>query len=152
MLPLVSTHKSLLKRDANHRQRGFTIVETSIAFVVMMVAVLGAASLFSFAIKYNSSANDRALSTAVAQQQLEQLRNRSFTDASLAATTGAGRSSTVTNAGRPYTVVITISDSNLVNGLPTLKTIDITVAPAGGGLGTVALRTLRSSIRLGPNR
>jgi Tfp pilus assembly protein PilV len=138
--------RSLNTATAASDQQGFTLIETAVAMVIMMIAVLGAASLFTFAIKYNSKANDRDLSTAVAQQSLEQLRNVPFTDASLAATTG--RSSTVTSAGRPYAVVITIADTT-----STLKTITVTSTPSDSGIiGSVALRTQRSSTILGTNR
>ena len=131
-------------------ESGFTIIETSIAMVIMMVAALASASLFAYAIGNNSSANDRELAMAVAQQQLEQLRNSSFTDASLSAV--VANTSTIARAGRSYTVVKTITNSNTINGQPTLKTITVWVTPAGSPLSTVTLYTVRSTHLLGPNR
>jgi Tfp pilus assembly protein PilV len=139
-----------LERRLAKGESGFTIIETSIAMVIMMVAALASASLFAYSIKNNSSANDRELAMAVAQQQFEQIRNTSFTDTSLAATTGT--TTTITRAGRGYTVVTTITDSNTINSQPTLKTITVQVTPSGSSLSTVRLCTVRSTNMLGPNR
>ena len=75
------------------RERGFTLVETSIALLVMLVAGLAASSLFVYSIKYNTGANDRAVAQSLAQRQIETLRKTSF--ASIAAST-----QTVASAGR----------------------------------------------------
>jgi Tfp pilus assembly protein PilV len=131
-------------------ESGFTIIETSIAMVIMMVAALASASLFAYAIGNNSSANDRELAMAVAQQQLEQLRNSTFTDTSLNEV--VANTTTLVRAGRSYAVVKTITNSNTINGQPTLKTITVWVTPAGSPLSTVTLYTVRSTNLLGPNR
>jgi Tfp pilus assembly protein PilV len=127
---------------------GFTLLETSIAMVIMLVSVLASASLFAYSIKNNSGANDRELAMAVAQQQMEQLRNAPFNDGSLSATTGT--TTTITRAGRQYTVLTTITDSNAVSGQPTLKTITVRVTPLASTLGAVVLRTRRSTFVKGP--
>lgn len=141
-------HRFDRKRQRVNLERGFTLLETSIAMVIMMVSVLASASLFAYSIKNNSGANDRELAMAVAQQQMEQLRNVGFTDASLTATTGT--TSTVIRASRSYTVVKTVTDSHTIDGLPTLKTIAIRVTPVGSTLGAVTLRTRRSTLVRGP--
>lgn len=138
-------HQNGPRFNSNH---GFTLLETCVAMVIMLVSVLASASLFAYSIKNNSGANDRELAMAVAQQQMEQLRNVAFTDASLTATTGT--TTTVTRAGRQYSVVKVITDSNTINGLPTLKTITTRVTPVGGTLGAVVLRTQRSTMLRGP--
>ena len=138
------------KRLPAHQQSGFTILEAAIAMVVMMVAVLGSASLFSYSIQNNSGANDRELAMAVAQQQMEQLRNVSFTDTSLNETASVGTTTTVTRAGRSYRVLTTIADSNRIVGQPTMKTITTEVTPIGSTLGSVILRTQRATILDGP--
>jgi len=129
--------------------KGFTILETCIAMVVMLIAVLGSVSVFAYSIKNNSGANDRELAMAVAQQQLEGLRSVPFTDASLDDTNVTFNT---TRAGRSYAVRITIVSSNTVNGAPTLKTITVQVNPAGSALGAVALTTVRTTMLIGPNR
>src|SRR6185295_13718199 len=108
-------------RSAKHtaHQAGFTLVETSIAMVIMMIAALASVSLFAYSIKFNSGAGDRELAMAVAQKELEQLRSVDFQSAALNATATGGVTSTVTNGNRQYTVVRTITDSNTVDGYPT---------------------------------
>ncbi len=130
---------------------GFTILETAIAMVVMMVAALGAVSIFAYSITNNANAKDRELAMSVAQQQLEQLRDAAFTDSSLNATPTEGRSAEITSADRRYSTVTTIADSEFVGGQPTLKTIRIRVTPVGSTLG-VTVVTRRATIVVGPNR
>lgn len=134
-----------------HDGRGFTILETAIAMVVMMVAALGAVSIFAYSIENNASAKDRDLAMGVAQQHMEQLRNAPFTDELLTATDVDGRMTEVTIADRRYVVITTIGDSEFVNGQPTLKAIRIRVTPMGT-MATVALVTRRATTATGPNR
>jgi Tfp pilus assembly protein PilV len=139
--------------SAAHLKRGedgFTILETCIAMVIMLVAVLASAALFAYSIGNNSSAGDRELAMAVAQQRIEQLRNVTFTDSTLTATVTSGTSTTLRRAGRDYTVVTTIADSNVIDGLPTQKTITVQVTPQGSNLGPVMLRTQRVTMLKGP--
>ena len=157
----------IMKRNdeaiAKHRgdgQHGFTLIETSISLLVMMVVALGAASLFVFALGTNSTGRDRELSMAVAQQQMERLRNAKFVDLDATLTATGGANKTVTSGGRSYTVVTTILDS--ITGDSTQKTITIKVTPKGTNttglspvqsvFGGVTLVTQRSTTVLGPNR
>ena len=145
------------RRDGQH---GFTLIETSISLLVMMVVALGAASLFVFSLGTNATGRDRELSMAVAQQQMERLRNTKFADLDATLTATGGGNKTVTSGGRSYTVVTTIA--NTVTGDSTQKTITIKVTPRGTnttGLtavqsvyGGVTLITQRATTVLGPNR
>lgn len=149
-----------IAKNRRDGQEGFTLIETAVSLVVMMIVGLGAASLFVFALNTNSSARDRELSMAVAQQQMERLRNTRF--ASLAATVSStgGANKTVTSGDRSYSVVTTIADT--VAGDATQKTITVQVAPIStntNGLtavqrvfGGVTLVTQRSTSVLGPYR
>ena len=142
-------------RRINTGEKGFTLMETAIALVIMFVVSLGAASLFAYASNANSAADDRELAMAIAQKRMEWLRTIPFTtqtrsvafaypNGGLAATSPGGVVETVTNAGRSYQLITTITDDNFVpNGNPdagacTLKTIKITVTPLG------AVRAFRS--------
>ena len=141
-----------LKSDGN---RGFTMLETSIALVVMMVVGLGAASLFFYAMGANTTARDRELSMAVAQQQMERLRNAEFSALDSTVTATGGASKTVTSGGRQYTVATTIA--NTISGNATNKTITVQVTPRGTTaltgvqrvFGGVTLITTRSTDSLG---
>jgi prepilin-type N-terminal cleavage/methylation domain-containing protein len=153
--------KRKLQRKAS-REAGFTLLETSIAMVLLAIAGLGVASCFFFAAKNNSSARDRELSMAVAQQQMEQFRNVAFNDATLNATAANGVSSTITRAGRRYAVLTTITDTNVQNGTARTKTIQIRVTPWSDTekyerdittiFGSVTIISQRTSAMVGPNR
>ena len=143
-------------------ESGFTLLEIAIALVLMAIVGLGVASVFVYAAKYNVSAGDRELAMAVAQQRIEQLRNVAFTDSSLAATPLPVTPTTVVRAGRQYSVITTIADSNVVNGQATIKTITVKVIPksdtatwatgVSSYFGAVMLVSERSATSLGPNR
>ena len=141
-------------------EAGFSILETAVALVLMSIVGLGAASLFYFSVNNTVTVSDREMSMAVAQQKMEQLRNLDFLDANLAASGPA--SSTLSRAGRPYTVTTTIVDSDVINGLATKKTITIKVSPTSDParwarnissfFGSVTLVGQRTALSVGPNR
>lgn len=140
------------KVDNRKCERGFTLVETAISMVVMMVAGLAVSSLFVFSTQNNVGGNERALAMAVAQQQMEQLRSVSFDSTTLNAGT---TTSTVRSSDRDYTVVKAITDEiNPNNAVKQLRKITITVTPTGGARGNwtrspVTLVALRSTIAQG---
>ena len=141
------THAEHARGDAR-QPRGFTLIETAIALLVLLVAGLGAASLFMYSIKYNTGANDRAVAQAVAQRQMEVLRKTSFEQ--LATST-----QNVTSVGRPFTVATTVCNdgSALCGGSTAFKRITVQVTPqsAGGAWArsSVTLVTLRSNTSTG---
>src|ERR1041385_7774856 len=61
-----------------HEQQGFTLLEAAKALVVLMIIGLGIASLFTYAIRANSNADDRELALAIAQKRMEWLRTIPF--------------------------------------------------------------------------
>ena len=129
------------KKRAAQGQRGFTLIETTISMVVMMVAGLAVSSLFVFSLQNNVGGGDRALAMAVGQQQLERLRSVAYEDTTLTAGT---TTSTLRNGDRGYTVVTTIADEkNDDNTSRNLKKITIVVTPTDG-----APRWTRSSVTL----
>ena len=137
---------------AANSQGGFTLIETTIAMMVMMVAGLGVVSLFTYSISYNSGGNDRAVAISIAQQHIEQLRSVKFTDSLLNVTAATVLSPDTLSNGRTYRVTRTVTGSNNdVNGNPTLKTITIRVDPSSPGWAgfPVILRTMRSNTTKG---
>ena len=133
-------------------QQGFTLMETSIAMIVMMVGALGIASLFFFSTQNNVGGSERAIAMAVAQQQLEQIRSVSYDDATLDVETVT---STVRNAEQNYTVERTVTQETNPNGSDKqLKKITIKVTPQVGGPAwlntTVVLVSFRSILTTGP--
>ncbi len=112
----------------NENSQGFSLLETSIALVIMMVVTLATGSLFVYATKYNSGAVDRSAALATAQRTMERLRRTGFSDAEL---TAGSTSQTVTNNGRLYTVATNICATSDCGGSATLKIITIQVTPQG---------------------
>jgi len=132
-------------------QRGFSLIETTIALVLLMIIFSGVAPLCVYAIKYNSAAAIRAGALAVAQRKLEQLRASPFTSC-----TSSSEAPTSTS---PYTVDITVTDTS-----STLKEVKIVVTPNGrsttGGIyggkegwmrGQVIIYTKRTTLGSGSN-
>ena len=142
-------------------ERGFTLAETAIALLIMLIASVGILSLFSYAIKYNAGAKDRELAMAVAQKRMEWLRGipydadtraKTYANGGLAATNGV--TETATSAGRSYTVVTKIA--NVVGATDAdskVKKITIEVTPDGANvaLAQVTLVTQRSILLTGTN-
>ena len=139
----------------NLTQRGFTLLETTIALFIMTIVGLGAASLFAFSIKNNSGATDRTQALALVQQQFELLRNARFSALdSESDTTWILRGGTRTQpgviaGGRVYQVTTAVT-----NTTATLKTITISVTPQGAGPtwasganSTIAVVTNRAKTR-----
>ena len=119
------------KTTTANDEGGFTLIETSIAMVVMMVAALACSSLFVFSVQNNVGGSERALSMAVAQQQLEQLRSVNYDDSTL--NTGT-TSFSVATGGRTYSVQrVVASETNSDNTAKELKRITITVTPQAAG-------------------
>jgi len=131
-------------------EEGFTLLETSIALIVMMVVTLATGSLFVYAVNYNSGSGDRSAALAIAQQRLERLRRTPFNDALLTTPT---TTETATNAGRSYTVVTTICSTSSCGGSDTLKIITISVTPVSTNqwANTPAIVTSRrAALSVGP--
>ncbi|HSE23569.1 MAG TPA: prepilin-type N-terminal cleavage/methylation domain-containing protein [Pyrinomonadaceae bacterium] len=143
---------NLTVMDKEKGERGFSLIEVMIAFVVMMVASLAVGSVFFYSVQNNVGGSERALAMGVAQQQLEQLRSVSFNDSSLAA--GSTTFPTVQTGERQFEVVRTVVDEkNANNTAKLLKRITITVTPKAAG-GTwirtpVVLVSYRSSLAQG---
>ncbi len=156
----VFQHQSSARRVARGNERGFSIVEVCIALLILLIASLGVATAFAFSIHNNSSAGDRAMAVALAQQRMEQLRNLDFNNAALAATANPVVEN-VTSGGRPFRVTTTITNIDTDTSAaaaalaPTGKTIRIDVTPGGNSKtwanGTVTLLTSRSAFSSGPN-
>ena len=128
-------------------EKGFTLIETATALLVMMIGGLGICAVFTYAIRNNTGSRDRAAAIAVAQQEMERYRQVTFLDPLL--TASAATTKTVTSADRTYTVTTTIVDTTT-----SLKTITIEVTPLLSSdpwaLGTVKVSVQRSAFALGP--
>lgn len=139
-----------LTRTDNTSDQGFTLLEASIALVVMMVVTLGTASLFVYAINNNDGSNDQALALAIAQQRMERLRRTPFDGVDLTTTLST---ETVTSAGRRYTVQTTICSTSDCGGSATLKIITVQVTPQNSAIwanNPAVIVSKRAGPSLGP--
>jgi len=136
------------------RDCGFTLIETCIAMVILMIVACGVLPLGVYALKYNSAAAIRAGAVTAAQRKLEQLRASSFTSCTSSSEVTIGPTDSQT-----YTVDVTVTDVT-----STLKNITITVTPQGrstsGGVysgndgwmrGQVVIYTKRTTSSTGSN-
>lgn len=137
---------SVEMQSTKRREKGFTLMETATALLVMMIGGLGICAVFAYAIKNNTGSRDRATAIAVAQQQMERFRTLSFLDTAMTAGT---TTATVESAGRTFRVRTVISDTTT-----SLKTIQIQVTPILSSdpwaLGSVTVSCQRSAFALGP--
>jgi Tfp pilus assembly protein PilV len=112
-------------------ERGFTLAETALALLIMMIVLLGVASAFAYAVFNNTSGADRTQTLALAQQSLETLRSCEFSTKAMDARLKAGTYSQTARYGganRLYTIDWKIDDTT-----PTVKTITLKVTPVAAG-------------------
>ena len=131
---------------AQKNESGFSLVEVSVAMVIILIALLGVVSSFTYAITYNAGNNSRAQALAVLQEEVERLRSLKFTpgvtDPGLQGGVQAVRTVTSPNGG---TFVVSIfidndpaaagnqSDSDVPN--PSIKEIEVRVQLQSPDLG-----------------
>lgn len=123
------------KPGRDETECGFTLIETVLALVIMMIVMLGAASVFAFAISNNTNGADRAQTLAVAQQRLETLRNLQFSETATDQDLTEGQHTLTVNrgqggvGGRAYKIDWDVVDNPTKN----LKTITVKVTPISVG-------------------
>ena len=100
--------------------RGFTLIETSIALLVLMIALLGVSSVFIYGITYNSAAHVRTVAMALAQERMEGLREGSFAEIL------AAEEPVVASAGYHFKVSTAVSTSG------NLRKVTVSVTPKAG--------------------
>ena len=154
-------------RPIHKDQHGFTLIETCIALVLIMIISSGVLPLFVYAVKYNSAAAIRAEALAIAQRKLEQLRASPFISCTSATpfTSCTSTSNEVVTVGSSttgsltYTVDITVKEVT-----SSLENIQIVVTPQGRSTtgnvysgkeawmrGQVIIYTERTILAVGPN-
>ena len=144
------------------REQGFSLIEVTIALVILLVALLGVFVTFAYAVNYNSGNNSRAQALAVLRQQVELLRSAKFTpeitDANLIGGTRAEELITAADGSR-FRVALAVDNDLATSGIQstsesttTIKEITLLVTPAGSNQGwqaslpaTVILRRVRAN-------
>ncbi|MFN8586737.1 MAG: prepilin-type N-terminal cleavage/methylation domain-containing protein [Candidatus Eisenbacteria bacterium] len=118
-------------RNVSRRERGMSLVEVLVALVILSIGVLAVARLFPIGAR--TQAQDHIVTKAndYAQEKIEQLAGRTWSDTSLSVGRHPGGTSTESlgngNWRRWYTV--TAMSSPLDN----LKRVDVTVTYRGAG-------------------
>jgi prepilin-type N-terminal cleavage/methylation domain-containing protein len=140
-------------------EKGFTLIELSVAMVIILVSLLGVFFAITFAIKYNSGNESRAKSLAVLQQEIERMRSAKFTP-SVTDTVllGGTATRTVTSGGLTYSIYTTVDNDPFTAGIQdettftSLKEITISATLANPSPGwqtavpaTVVLRRVKSN-------
>jgi Tfp pilus assembly protein PilV len=127
--PLIERDEKQLTLSSGN-ERGFSLLETAIASVLLMIVGLGVAGLFVYAVGSNSGSSDRAAALTIAQAEMEKLRATPFTDAALLSTGATSITRTIIDgSGRSFQVSTAVADSLVVNTKITLKKITIRVTP-----------------------
>ena len=145
---------------AARAEAGFTILETVIALFVALVVGFGAIGLFLFSASFNAGASDRARALAIAQETMEDLRARNYTDAAFnlgTTTTTVVRGSAEEGEAdiRRFTVTKVVALGPTTNPAGRLKHITVTVTPVAQdgrfSAGGVTVMMLRASDLIGNN-
>ena len=82
---------------------GFSILETVVAMVIIMVAMLGALQAINYSVIYNAGNATRAQNLAILQQEVERLRSAKFTPAGVDSAALPGTGACRTDAQRDIT-------------------------------------------------
>ncbi len=141
-------------------ESGFSLIEATVAMVILLIAVLGVFISFTFAINYNAGNNSRAQALAILQQRVEQIRSAKFTptvtDTSLTGGTKSPEVVTAANGDR-FRIQVVVDDDPFTSGVQTdttkrLKEVQVTVSldsPTPGWQtsvpATIVLRRVRGN-------
>jgi prepilin-type N-terminal cleavage/methylation domain-containing protein len=124
-------------------ESGFTLIETTISLVVILIALLGVAQTFTYAITYNLGNATRTQSLVILQQEVEGMRAANWTaagiDSNLTGGVKADRAVTSPNGGQ-FRISVTVDDDPYTDGVDIdantqIKEITITVrlvSPSAG--------------------
>lgn len=123
---------------SRRNESGFSLIEVTIALVVLLVAVLGIFATFTYATIYNGGNSRRSQALSIFQKEIELLRSAKFTpttrDTSLAGGTRPPRIETNPVDGFSYLIEIKVDDDpfttgNQIDDTKTLKEITLKVTP-----------------------
>lgn len=123
-------------------QKGFTLIEVTIAMIIFLVALLGVFVTFTYAVNYNNGNSSRAQALAILQREVELYRSAKFTpnttdsytpvlptpdDGRRDLTGGVKQTRLVTAAnGNRFIVAVIIDDDPFTPNAPSSPQVDAT--------------------------
>lgn len=128
------SRRAFPNRTESASERGFTLVEVMVAFVMLSLVVLGIAAFSLGASKSLNSSKRLSLATVVAHQALDSVRSKDFATVAAGSTTGY-----VTTGRYSFSVVTTVANDTLP--VPLLKTVTVSVFD-----GSKEIQRLRSAL------
>lgn len=121
-------------------KKGFLMIEVVIAIVIASIALVAAAGMFIQATKVSSEAEQYTTATALAQEQLERLKQQPYTF--WAAPTFSPNPYTVTLNNVVYTVT-TVTET----GDDSAHLVQVKVTVSWGGAKSVVMTTVYSKMK-----
>jgi len=123
-------------------ESGFSLVEVTIALLILMIAAMGVFAAFTYSTVWNSGNSKRSQALSVLQKEVEYLRGLKFNpppaviDPDLAGGVKVTRTVTSTGDNAAYLVDVTVDDDPFTAGVQTdatktIKEITLTVTPLG---------------------
>ena len=121
-------------------QKGFTLIEVTIAMIIFLVALLGVFVTFTYAVNYNNGNSSRAQALAILQREVELFRAAKFTPNTTDNTTSTNpddgrrdlrggvkttRTVTASNGSR-FLVAVVVDDDPFTANTPTNPQVDAT--------------------------
>lgn len=147
------------RRSKKTAEAGFSLIEVTIAMVILLVGLLGVSLTYTSVVKYNAGNNLRLQSLAILQQEIEQIRSAKFTPTLTDARLLGGIKDVKqvgTADGNNFQIQVVVDDDPFTVGVQadtskTLKEIVITVTSENQSQGwasvpsKVTLRRVRSN-------
>jgi len=126
-------------RGACRNQRGSSLIETTVALLILMVGVMGGMGLISFAVTQNWNQGDRSTrTTEYAQDKMEQLLALNFTDG--ASNTTVYPTASTGGSGLGGTMSGSTTVGGVVSGSPVSQYVDY--IDSSGNLQTTSTNAL----------
>ena len=110
------TEKTLAIPKLNPTEVGMTLIETTVALVIIMIALLGVVHTFTYAVTYNFGNAIRTESLALLQKEVENLRGAKWTS--------GGTDPLLVGTGNSCTAVTTIVPSPNGGAFKVERTVD----------------------------